>query len=161
ANSPKKEKYPAYVQVGGENLRGIHAMRVLEGKNDFTVDRLIAAAFDSYLTGFTDLVPSLIKAYDQLPADNPQKQKLAEPIKSLRDWDLRWAVNSVPTSVAVLWGEELWRRVIEDAVKSGTSPYDLMAKAASAQRLSALSAALDSLKNDYGKWDTPWGDINR
>ena len=28
----------------------------------------------------------------------------------LRDWDYRWASTSVPTSLAVFWGEALWRR---------------------------------------------------
>jgi len=35
----------------GENPRGLHAIRVLAGRRDFTLDRLTAAAFDGYLTG--------------------------------------------------------------------------------------------------------------
>ena len=31
---------------------GLHAVRVLENKKDFTLDSLIAAAYDSYLTWF-------------------------------------------------------------------------------------------------------------
>ncbi len=36
-NSPKKADYPAYVDRGGENPRGIHAVMLLEKKKDFTV----------------------------------------------------------------------------------------------------------------------------
>src|ERR1044071_6105269 len=47
--SPKKSNYPAYVENGSENARGIHAIRVLENKKDFTLAGLQAAAYDSYL----------------------------------------------------------------------------------------------------------------
>ena len=36
-NSPKQTDYPAYVERSGENPRGIHAIRVLEDKKDFTL----------------------------------------------------------------------------------------------------------------------------
>jgi acyl-homoserine-lactone acylase len=35
------------VDTGSENPRGIHAIRVLENKKDFTLDSLIATAYDS------------------------------------------------------------------------------------------------------------------
>src|SRR5258708_3419747 len=53
-NSPRKADYPAYVERGGENPRGIHAVMLLEKKKDFKMDSLIAAAFDSYLPAFQD-----------------------------------------------------------------------------------------------------------
>ena len=62
ASSPKKEDYPAYVERGGESARGLHAIRVLENKKDFTLDSLIAAAYDSYLPWFEKPIPALIKA---------------------------------------------------------------------------------------------------
>ena len=61
-NSPKKADYPAYVERGGENPRGIHAIRVLENKKDFTLDSLVAAAYDSYLPAFETQIPALVKA---------------------------------------------------------------------------------------------------
>ncbi len=48
-SSPKKEDFPVYVETGGESARGLHAIRVLQDKKDFTVSSLIAAAYDSYL----------------------------------------------------------------------------------------------------------------
>ena len=74
-NSPKKADYPAYVERGGENPRGIHAIRVLEHKTDLTLNSLIAAAYDSYLPEFGILIPSLVRAYDQMPAASPLKAK--------------------------------------------------------------------------------------
>ncbi len=128
-SSPKKEDYPAYVESGGESARGLHAIRVLENKKDFTLDSLIAAAYDSYLTWFEKPLPALIKAWDEAPDANPLKAKLAEQIALLRKWDLRWAANSVPTSLAVFWGEDIRRRVGGGGRGSGTSADDAIAKA--------------------------------
>jgi acyl-homoserine-lactone acylase len=161
-NSPKQKDFPSYVETGVENPRGLHAIRVLSQKNDFTMDSIVTAAFDSYLTEFAVLVPTLLKAYDETPATNPLKAKLSEQIALLRTWDFRWSVSSVPTSLAVFWGEDLWQRVGADARKAGVSVYDYMETKAPAQvRLEALAAASDKLVADFGTWRTPWGDINR
>ncbi len=161
-HSPKQQAYPAYVDSGSENPRGIHAIRVLDGKKGFTVDSLVAAAYDSYLPEFEIQIPLLLKAYDAAPASNPLKAKLAEPIGVLKGWDYRWAAASVPTSVAIFYGEDLWQRVAPDARKAGVSVYEYMKSRATAQqRLESLSGAIDKLATDFGTWQTPWGDINR
>ncbi len=162
ANSPKQRDYPAYVDSGSENPRGIHAIKVLDGKKGFTLDGLIAAAYDSYLPEFELLVPRLLKAYDQTPSGNPMKAKLADQIKALRDWDYRWSATSVPTALAVYWGEDLWQRVTPDARKAGVSTYEFIEKKATPQQnLESLAAASATLAAGFGKWNTPWGDINR
>ena len=94
--SPKRKDFPAYVETGAsESARGLHALRVLSGKKDFTLQSLRDAAYDSYLPAFEEMIPPLIRAYDRTPASNPLKAKLAEQIGLLRKWDFRWAVSSV------------------------------------------------------------------
>ena len=162
ANSPKAKDFPRYVDTGEENPRGVHAIRVLEGKKDFTLASLIGAAFDSYQPSFALLIPPLIRDWDRQPATSPLKSRLAEQVKLLREWDYRWSATSLPTSLAVYWGEALWRRVAKDAESEGHSVYQYMATRATAQeRLEALAAASDKLAADFGSWKTPWGDINR
>jgi acyl-homoserine lactone acylase PvdQ len=161
-DSPKKEDFPPYVETGGETARGLHAIRVLQNKKDFTVDALIAAAYDSYLTWFEKPVPCLVKAWDEAAGDNPLKTKLAEPMEALRKWDLRWGVNSVPTSLAVFWGEDIQKRVGGDARKAGLYLSDyICTKVPTQQLLQSLSDATDRLTADFGSWKTPWGEINR
>ena len=162
ASSPKLRDYAKYVESGGENPRGIHAIRVLDGKKDFTLGSLIAAAYDSYLTAFDPLLPPLFDAYDRAPASDPLKAKLSEQITMLRGWDKRWSTTSIPTSLAVFWGDDLWRRVRANADSEAMSVYDYMAKRATpAQLLGALASASDTLAANFGSWKTPWGDINR
>ncbi|HYM22163.1 MAG TPA: penicillin acylase family protein, partial [Vicinamibacterales bacterium] len=93
-NSPKRSDYPPYVDRGtAESPRGVHAQRVLSNKKDFTLDGLIAAAYDSYLPAFAHEVPALLKAWDATPASSPLKTKLADQIAMLRGWDDRWSVD--------------------------------------------------------------------
>lgn len=161
-DSLKKEDYPAYVETGGESARGRHAVRVLESSQDFTLDSLVAAAFDSYLTWFDRTLPALIKAWDNTPNENPWKAKLSEQITVLRTWDHRWGVDSVPTSLAVFWGQELSRDCGADARKARIPLEDYVAlRVAPQQLLQSLANATDKLIADFGTWKTPWGEINR
>src|SRR5436309_2927044 len=162
ASSPKKEAYPAYVETGGESARGLHAIRVLQDKKDFTLNSLISAAYDSYLPWFEKPLPALIKAWEGLADGDPLKAKLAEQVKVLRAWDLRWSVNSIPTSLAVFWAEDLMKRVRADARRARISAEDyIIGKVSAQQLLQSLAAASDKLKADFGSWQRPWGNINR
>ncbi|HEX4543189.1 MAG TPA: acylase [Candidatus Acidoferrum sp.] len=161
-SSPKKEDFPPYVETGGETARGLHAIRVLQNKKDFTASSLIDAAYDSYLTWFEKPIPCLVKAWDDAPTDNPLKAKVAEQIELLRKWDLRWGTASVPTSLAVFWGEDLQKRVGADAKKAGLYMSDyICSKAPGELLLNSLAEASDRLAADFGSWKTPWSDINR
>jgi acyl-homoserine-lactone acylase len=162
SSSPKKEDFPVYVEAGGESARGLHAIRVLQDKKDFTVDSLISAAYDSYLTWFEKPIPCLVKVWDDAPAGSPLKAKMAEQIGLLRAWDFRWGVASVPTSLAVFWGQDVQKRVGDDAKKAGMYVSDyLCTKARPEQLLQSMLDASDRLVADFGSWKTPWGDINR
>ena len=161
-SSPKKEDYPAYVETGGESARGLHAIRVLQNKKDFTIDALIAAAYDSYLPWFEKPIPALVKAWDQTPDSNPLKAKTAAQIALLRAWDFRWGVHSVPTSLAVFWAEDVRRRVGGGRRGGGRgSGEDAIVNAPADQLLQSLVAASEKLQADFGTWKTAWGDINR
>src|SRR3989442_14676748 len=130
----------------GEIRGGIHAIRALENKKDFTRDSLVAAPYDSYLTKFDILIPPLLKAYDQTPAANPLKAKLSGQIALLRGWDHRWSGGSEPTSLSVHWREEIGREVGDGARKAGMSADDYAARNATPEQLlQALSAASDKL----------------
>jgi acyl-homoserine-lactone acylase len=160
--SPRREAFPRYMDTVGETPRGIQAQRVLDGRRGFTLDTLRDAAFDPYMPGFAELIPALVAAYDSRATDARLKAKLAGPIAVLRGWDYRWSSDSVPTSLAMMWGETLWSEVGPAAQREGISPYDhIRDKAGPEARLRALATAMDRLEKDFGSWRTPWGEINR
>ncbi|HLZ77583.1 penicillin acylase family protein [Phenylobacterium sp.] len=162
-NSPKAAAFPRYMDQAGDNPRTPHAVRVLSAAHDLNLDRLIHQVdFDSWLPAFDRMIPGLAAAYDALPAADPLKAKLAEPVKALRAWDDRWSAGSVETSVAVGWGEALWEKTAKQAKAVGLNPYEYMAERATpAQKLEALAESVDRLTQDFGTWKTPWGQINR
>jgi Protein related to penicillin acylase len=148
-NSPRREDFPAYVDRGTEeSARGYHALKVLPGRKDFSIDGLVAAAYDNYLPEFDKVLPPLFKAYAEAPDSHPLKARLAEQIAALKAWDHRWSVSSVPTSLAVYYGERAG-----SGRRGGAPTGD--------QLLQALASASDKLAADFGTWKTPWGDINR
>jgi acyl-homoserine-lactone acylase len=161
-DSPKAADFPRYMDQAGESPRGLHAIQVLEGRRDFTPERLRDAAFDSYLTAFARLVPPLLAAYDSAADGDPLRASLAQPMAVLRAWDYRWSAGSVATALAVYWGDTLAALTAGHAGVAGMTPYDYMAtRATAAERLGALAAATDRLTRDFGTWRSPWGRINR
>ena len=156
-SSLHRQDYPAYVETGKESARGLHAMRLLQGRKDFTLDGLVAAAYDSYLPWFIKPVSALISAWTRLPANSEMKPQLALQIATLQNWDLRWGVDSVATSLAIYWGQEITKAGHiagdEDEFSVTVLPGD--------QALKALAAASAKLTADFGTWQTPWGKINR
>ena len=161
-DSPRLADFPKYMDTAGENARGLHATRVLQGRRDFTPFALMTAAYDSYLPAFALMIPTLGEAYDALPATDPLKTKLAGPVAALRAWDDHWAINSTETSLAVFWGESLWAKASQDPDAEGVPVYEHLAhRTTAAEKLSSLSDAVDRLTADFGSWRTPWGDINR
>ncbi len=162
AASPKREDYPAYMWIRGENPRGLHAIEVLQNIHDVTLDSLIAAGYDPHLTGFEALLPPLIAAYDALPPDDARRLSLREAVAALRGWDRRTAADSVPTAVAIFWAQEMAERGNSAAHALDQPIYDyLVDKSTDSGRLDALAAALAKLSGDFGRWQTPWGEINR
>jgi acyl-homoserine-lactone acylase len=135
---------------------------MLQARTDFTPDTLNAAAFDSYLPEFARQLPLLIQAYDALGAAEPLKGKLAGQIELLRHWDYRWAVDSVATSLACLWGDALWEEAEESAKTHKITPYDYIAEyVPPEQKLAALNRISERLEQDFGSWQIGWGEINR
>ncbi|HEY7791508.1 MAG TPA: penicillin acylase family protein [Vicinamibacterales bacterium] len=162
-DSPKRASFPKYVERGSEESpRGYHALRVLPNHHDFTMDTLRDAAFDSYLPAFATLIPHLLSAYDHATPSDPVKARVRDQIAMLRSWNFRWGADSVPTSLAVFWGTDLYHRIGEKARAAGLSDETYVVKQATdAEMLASLAAASDKLAADFGSWRTPWGTINR
>ena len=157
--SPKREDYPVYMAPDAENFRGIHAVRVLTGVSDLTIDKMIDLAYDPFLPGFEQLIPGLVQAFD---ASGQDYAELADEIDVLRDWNFQVSVDSVAMSLAHFYGTQyredgenpnnLSRAGLIDYF--GTeSPYE--------ERLRIFSTAVSKLEADFGQSKTAWGEINR
>ena len=162
ADSPKAADFPSYMDTAGQNARGVHADLLLNGRRDFTAQGLMEAAFDSYLPAFATLIPQLVAAYDALPEGDARRAQLAVPVALLRDWDFRWSAASEATSLAVFWGDTLWRDVGEFARAERINVPDYIAtRVTPEQKLAALQDATTRLTRDFGNVRVAWGEINR
>jgi acyl-homoserine-lactone acylase len=153
-DSIDRATYPTYVEKSNNEMpRGVHAIRVLDGRKDFTIQGLIDAAFDSYQPAFATSIPALVRAWDQLPDTSEPKKKTAEQIAMLRAWDFRWGVDSIPNSLAVYYSQQ------GGGGRGGRGRG--AAESTPEQLVQNLAAASDRLTADFGTWKTPWGQINR
>ncbi|MFN4771073.1 MAG: penicillin acylase family protein [Gemmatimonas sp.] len=162
-NSPKIGDWPVYMSAQREdNPRGVHAVRVLQNRKDFTLDGLIAAAYDSYLPAMEQLVPPVLAAFDALPAGDPLRRRLAVPVRTLRSWDYRFGVASVAMTLANAYGEDVTQTASGPARQAGVPTLEFVAtRADGALVLGALAQAVERLERDFGSWQMPWGDVNR
>jgi acyl-homoserine-lactone acylase len=152
-SSPKQSDFPKYVENGTDNARGVHAVRLLSNRRDFSMDELQKAGYDSYQPGFENSIPDLVKAFDAA-ATPAQKTKLTPAIDMLRNWDFRWGASSIPNTLAVYYATELSRA-------GGRGRRGAPRDESPAAKVNVFEAAVDKITSDFGKWNTPWGEVNR
>ncbi|MFK8015389.1 MAG: penicillin acylase family protein [Gammaproteobacteria bacterium] len=159
--SPKREDYPVYMAPDAENFRGVHAVNVLSGQTELTLEALLDLAYDPAMTAFDVLLPGLFDAYAMHEDKFPQ---LSDAISLLRAWDRKAGVDSVAMTLAHFYGLRL--------AAEATTPPDLNSRSVefmqflatqtpTSQRVSVLADTLAELTDDYGQWRTTWGEVNR
>jgi acyl-homoserine-lactone acylase len=160
--SPRRDRFPKYMDMFGENFRGLHAQQLLAGSRGWTLEKLQAAAFDPHQPGFAALIPPLIASYDALAQSDSRRADLAEPIALLRSWDYRWSAASEAQSLAMYWGDALRKAIEIPPGEPGNITMMRLARDTGATaKLDALGEAVARLTSDFGRWRVPWGEINR
>ncbi|MFW0738768.1 penicillin acylase family protein [Flavobacterium sp. T12S277] len=166
-NSPKRENYLPYMAPDGENFRGVNAVRIFSKGNQYTLDKVIADGYDTKLSIFEILIPSLISVFEKNsnPA-NPEYAELKEAISLLKNWDYYAQENSVATTLAVEWAYKLDPIILKAYIDEGEPDQventKKFAKNATAnQMLPQLQAVLKELTSKWGTWKIAWGEINR
>ncbi|MFT5955331.1 MAG: acyl-homoserine-lactone acylase [Cyclobacteriaceae bacterium] len=158
-DSPKPEDYPYYMASAPENFRGVHAIPLLEQADDVTIDAMISLAYDSYLPAFEKVIPGLIEAFD---TNQGEWNQLTEPIKVLRDWDMRTSKESVGMTLAHYYGMALYEKEEIPSDLRGMDRFNYFGTGLdSKKRLAVFSNVIERLGEDFGSWNQPWGDVNR
>ena len=146
-HSPRQKDFPAYVDSGSENPRGIHAIRVLDGKKGFTVDSLVGAAYDSLLPEF--------ESSDSVAAEGVRRRarvESAEEQAGRADCAAQGMGLPLGGGVGADLGGNFLRRGSVAArhsprpARPSVSVYEYMRSRATAQqRLESLAAGVDKL----------------
>src|SRR5579871_2279495 len=164
-SSPKKKDYPAYMSMDVQNGRGLNAIRLFDNDKKFSIEKVMMAGYDHYLSVFAILIPSLIDSYKNAPDDSTKKQ-VADAIQVLQSWDYYSSVNSIATTIAIEWGNIIIQKIPQLREEENESDqielFKLLAKKTSAkEQIIMLASALQKLQAKYGTWKMAWGDINR
>lgn len=162
-------KKPSYMFPDGHTPRAMNAIEQLKNGKDLSVDQVINMANSPFLMTAKRFIPTLIASYEKNTSDSVA-QLLLEPISLLKQWDFMADTNSVATALAVLWVEKLVPYNLEKLKQpityeegysvtngSGLSLNDI----SSELQLKLLAKVVSDLKKDWGKWQIPWGQINR
>ncbi|TWH98909.1 acyl-homoserine lactone acylase PvdQ [Flavobacterium tiangeerense] len=166
-NSPKPENYPPYMAPDGENFRGLNAVRLLSKGNQYTLDRVIADGYDTKLTVFEFLIPTLISSFEKnIKTNTPLYNELIAPITVLKNWNYYAHENSVATTLAVEWAYQLEPIIQKVYTNEGEldqvqNTIQFLKNAQQNDLLPPLQKVLSDLKNKFGSWEIPWGQINR
>jgi acyl-homoserine lactone acylase PvdQ len=167
--SPDKNDYAKYLAPDGENFRGINAVRVLDKEKKYTLDKVIAAGYDTYLAAFEKLIPALVNVYEKnVFPDNPTYNQIKEAVTILKNWNFRCSESSIATTLAIEWGDKLIPKIVASGDEDEFAFVDQVikterfaAKASVNDLLQPLLEVINKLQKDFGKWQVPWGEINR
>ena len=160
--SPSAEDYPAYMAPDPENFRGIHAARLLSdiaGEDQFSMDELIALAYHPGLPAFDVLLPPLVR-HARVAA--PGDAMLQQAIAALDGWEAVVSESSVAMTLAHFYGMAVLAEKPEGSDQSRMQWLTRFANEAdAAEQLRVFAGVVNQLVTDFGRWDVPWGEVNR
>ena len=169
SDNPDKAKIPAYMAPDPDTLRAQRSRQILSQKDKFTFEEWISATLDTHLLLGEMLVPELISIAKQaIQKDSGKAEKLSEPLNVLSTWDYKSNIESIPTTLFMLYFENLQRanqqRNSQQSNNNQSAPRTLaeQLKALDAEtKLTAFDSAVSELQTNYGSWKVKWGEINR
>jgi acyl-homoserine lactone acylase PvdQ len=157
--SPKREDYPRYMSSFPENFRGIHAIPLLNKAKNLTIDKLITLAYDPYLPGAEQLMTGIIEAYEASPNG---KEELTNVIKLLKEWDFTVSKNSEEMTISSYYLKTYSRSgKIPKGLNFMERMHYMSFESPNEERIDMFYKGLKQLKNDFGSWNTKWGEFNR
>ena len=168
-DNPDRSKFPVYMAPDPDSARAQMSRRILSTKEKFTFEEWASASLDTYLFLAETLVPDFVSIAEQLrQTDAAKAEKIAQPVSVLKTWDYRSRIDSVPTTLFILYFEQLQninRERLRNQTNDNQSPPPTLAEQLSkiepASKFTAFVKALDELQRDFGKWQVAWGEINR
>jgi acyl-homoserine-lactone acylase len=166
--SPRKIDYPRYMAPDGENFRGLTASRILAKEKDYTLEKVIATGYSTYLSAFEFMIPALVKSFqDTIKAGDTLYSLLSEPLQVLQKWDYYSNEKSIATTLAIEWADRLSYAIFKTKTPD---EYNLnmvektqiyLSHVSKKELLTSFAATVNDLRSRFGTWQIAWGEINR
>jgi penicillin amidase len=144
----ERARYPSYMAPDGDTPRALQARRLLATEQDWTIEELETAAFDTHVPIADAAIRRLVDEYEQRGAVDPWGVlPLDHAVHQLREWDRTGAVESTAMTLFTTWQERLRSR------SSGQQEEWPLTN--------ALAWALERLERRWDRQDVAWGRVNR
>jgi len=150
-DNPTETDYPSYMISGeGDNARARISRRILSSQSSLSFMDMMRLIYDTYVLQAEKNIPQLVKEWESLKlVDSSRAGKLNKAMDCLRSWDRRSTVDSVASTLFILWFRKINNSQQNEPAKN------------SWQKVQMLEEVIDKLEKDFGTWQVPWGDINR
>ena len=153
-------RHPRYVERGTLALRPQLAVELLESRDRFSVDDVVALKYDTRLLLADRVKPALVRALEgaSLSADG------AAGLAALKAWDNRASASSRGTALFLRFWDLYVGRVRQpyatpwDATRPWATPEGL---ADAAEAVTQFEVAARAIRDAHGRVDVAWGDISR
>lgn len=148
--NPRREDFPDHL-IGRDkdDARVAMSHAILSGDDSFTFTEWTAAGFDTKVHLASRSIDKLVEVWQTLREDEPDRaEALADLIEMLQDWDGRIALDSVASTVFMLWYEAVLTRR-----SMGMQGEKVIVK--------TLEDVKKALETKWDTWRVPWGEINR
>jgi acyl-homoserine lactone acylase PvdQ len=168
-DNPERSKFPIYMAPDLDTPRAQMSRRILSSKDKFTFEEWARASLDTHIILAETMVPELVSIWEALrQSDAAKAGKLAEPIAVLKSWDYDSRIDSVPTTLFMLYFEQLQRanreraaQRTDDVVAAPMTLGEQLNKIDAAAKIMAFEKTLNDLQSEFGKWQVAWGEVNR
>lgn len=149
---PEATDFPRYMVTSeNDSKRAKLSRRLLAAKKPKSFEEWKRTFLTTYIMEAERTVQFIVQDWKDREAtgsDATFTARLAKPIAVLAAWNHRSTIESVPTTLFMLWLEAYYKMAATSRSKSGA-------------RLKALDGVVQQLTTDFGTWKVAWGEINR
>lgn len=146
---PKADSVPPYmIGKDRDDPRVRMSHEILGNLDAVSFERWAELPFDTFAYEAESWLGRLDSAFDEL-ADEERRESLEPLMVKLRDWDQRVALDSVASTLFMLWFETSYVKQLQRGRLSNDDMLD------------TLSDVKKALEVKFGKWEVPWGEVNR
>jgi acyl-homoserine lactone acylase PvdQ len=156
--NPSMKDFPPYmVEDKYDDKRRAKVSRfLLRRADELSFEDFQALAYDTTLYWPMTEIPRYERRLAAIEPSHPQLVRRVRPyFEHLADWDYRGSLDSTQATLAVEWYEQLYGRGYPVETLKPEYVDDMPA------RFEALVRAAERLRELYGDWKVPYGDVHR
>ena len=163
AGNPDRRRYPDYMVPEEDTARARSSRRIIESRRRFSFDDWTRAATDTVVEEAGRGIDEISAEWEVLKREDEARAEQIKPaLLELKAWDRVARIDSVPTTIFLLWFERMRSGSANDlGIALRGEDRTGAATEGRFRRLRGLEEVVAALERDYNDWHVPWGEINR